>query len=221
MQSSHFMNLFSVHAMWDISECKWRKLFVFICACHHRCEWTCSLSMIPVGLLLENNLCVLVQGSSVCVSAGTLTDHVRQQNCRLLHPAVTRLICLGGVRTCEGLRAPPPAEGSHGNGCQMKPPGLAHLLPVILSHYSHAAVMKRGEAAETIYQVFLSYVWGQHASCNKREIGCRNVSVGLERQWGYMHCVNCIMCSTSVKLNITWFLCKTLGITIKWVEIKT
>lgn len=56
--------------MWVISECKWRKLFVFICACHHRCEWTCSLSMIPVGLLLENNLCVLVQGSSVCVSQG-------------------------------------------------------------------------------------------------------------------------------------------------------
>jgi len=196
MQPFHFLNLFSVHA---ISECEWRKLFVFICACHHRCEWTCSLRIIPVGLLLENNLCVLVQGSCVCVSAGTLTDHVRQQNCRLLRPAVTRLICLGGVRTCEGLRAPPPAEGSHGNGCQMKPPGLAHLLPVILSHYSHGAVMKRGEAAETIYQAFLSYVWGQRASCNKR---AETSALALKDSENTCS-VHCMMCSTSLKLNIT------------------
>lgn len=62
------------------------------------------------------------------VGTGTLTDRVRQKNCRLLRPAVTRLICLEVAVPARQVLAPPPAEGSHGNGCQTKPPGLARLL---------------------------------------------------------------------------------------------
>lgn len=128
-----------------------------MCACHHRCEWTCSLLPIPVGLLLENNLCVLVQGSCVCMSRGgdrgTLTDHVRQQNCRLLGPSCHQAHLSGRwpylqgtvhSSSCWGItreRLPDEAARS----CSPAP----HDSVCFSVNHSHGAVMKRGEATET------------------------------------------------------------------------
>ncbi len=116
------------------------------------CEWTCSLLPIPVGLLLENKLCVLVQGAYVCVRRGYDRGHWRIVSdggiAGCCVPPVTRLICLGGGRTCEAPHTPP-AEGSHGNGCQMKLPGLAHLLPATLCVFQSLKSRGRDEAGRS------------------------------------------------------------------------
>lgn len=204
------------------------------------CFHVCVPSQVWVNVLIIANSCrptfrkqalCACTGSYVCVRRRGDRGHWRIMSdggiAGCCVPPVTRLICLGGGCTCEASRAPPPAEGSHGNGCQMKPPGLAHLLPATLcfSVIIVTGLWWSGAKPHTPEEVFISYVWGQHASCNKSQIGnvYRNCLAMSNISNHYTAVITCLF--TALKLNIICIfiltLCKnaaTSGITIKWVK---
>lgn len=137
----------------------------------------CLLSLIPAGLSFkkQSEFSNLSYVAWVARRQGTLTNHFRQPNCRLLRPPVTNLICLVGGRTSEAPHDPPTARDHTVQASNWRRPVLLTCNSVCFwNHDSYGVVMKRSEAAET-GELFVSYAWGQNASWNKSYIG--NVSI--------------------------------------------
>lgn len=118
---------------------------------------------------------------------GTLTDHVRRWNCRLLRPSCHQAHLSGRwpylrgttrSSSCWGItreRLPDEAAWS----CSPAPHDSVCFWVIIVT-----GPWWSGEKPQKPEEVFVSYVWGRHASCNKSETGnvYRNFSGDLQKQ---------------------------------------